>query len=578
MFTDFVIINMATNFISGSPSFFGLVGAKNHSPLLSLIDENDRTAFWDGINSLKTGEVFGLVTAIKNSLGDYVPVYMSISLYEKKDEEKSTEFYIEYTRLDRLHQGLTQYRIYSSAYRKILGIYKNPIFEYDPQTQNLSIYAIDQTAKHSMYSGNIDKLCSQFLSDNLIAQDYKPVFRDLINDIKNCVPDFRYELVNAISTGGSGNVLDTITGGAVINNNRASLVIGTFFNNSNRISSENSNKFEKDPMTGLLNKTSILTYAKDRINLRNDENVIMAIIDMDNFKDINDNLGHAFGDRVINRFAEIISSVIDGVGVAGRFGGDEFMVVLTGVPDITESRSYFRSIRSNVENEFRNLAEGLSMTCSMGIVSCPRDGTEFNSLFALADRCLYLAKDFGKNRYVFPDERSRRFINEESSVGSSRKERVSDNNDFLLEMNKALFSENEKAIPYVLDKINKHFNLTRTKIYIGEDMSLKYYAGTVSETNDKADYVFSDKYTSRFDNNNMYVMEKVSEVQVYCPTAYQSFLKRNVDSVIQHLIKDNNKIKGLISYELIPPGRCWHDEDIDYISIFSQLIGHILTK
>jgi diguanylate cyclase (GGDEF)-like protein len=415
----------------------------------------------------------------------------------------------------------------------------------------------------------------------LIQADYVATFRDMVRDIKSCASNFSYNILNSLSSGGSRSVMDIVTGSTIYRNNKETLVMGAFTSESNRFKTLDTIHYEKEPMTGLLNKTSIIQYAKDKINARTDENIVIAIVDMDNFKEVNDNLGHSFGDTVIIKFSEILTSVVGDNGAVGRFGGDEFLVIFDNIADSMEKRNFLRSIRTNVEAEFKNLGNGVSLTCSMGCVSCPTDGTDYDNLFSLADKCLYLAKEFGKNRYIILDERNQKNISKDISVGMERSSRVTENMNFVYEINQKLFNEGEAAIPVVLEAINEKFGLSSSKIFLGDDMTLKYYSGNVPNKNTTASYVFNENYEKYFIKNNLNVLEKIDILQMYSPEAYEKLSMQNILSVIQCLIRDesdNNKIVGLISFEILPPGRCWHENDINCLSMFGQLISQILVK
>ena len=93
----------------------------------------------------------------------------------------------------------------------------------------------------------------------------------------------------------------------------------------------NANSIKHDSLTGLVDKTDIIRIAKERIDDRRLEGTTLAIVDIDFFKAINDTYGHQFGDEVIKRVADIISKETGNEGIAGRFGGDEFLIVFYNI-------------------------------------------------------------------------------------------------------------------------------------------------------------------------------------------------------------------------------------------------------
>lgn len=158
-------------------------------------------------------------------------------------------------------------------------------------------------------------------------------------------------------------------------------------------------KIELDGMTGLLNKVatqmSIEEYIKDcDIGICH----AMLMIDTDNFKAVNDTLGHMYGDKVIKFVARAIQETFRESDFVGRIGGDEFLVFMKHTtPNITEERA--RVLNRAIEHTFHQDGESVAISCSIGIAYYGRDGEDFDTLFKNADAALYEAKEAGKNQY-----------------------------------------------------------------------------------------------------------------------------------------------------------------------------------
>ncbi len=151
--------------------------------------------------------------------------------------------------------------------------------------------------------------------------------------------------------------------------------------------------------TGLLDKKSIVEYAVDKCE--HHAGVFnLCILDIDNFKNINDNKGHSFGDEVLKDVSTIIRNIIGSHGKAGRIGGDEIMIIIDDAADNSALRGYLKPIRESVENLHRDKNGFPMITVSIGSARYPTDVSEYDTLFDLADRMLYRAKNRGKNRYV----------------------------------------------------------------------------------------------------------------------------------------------------------------------------------
>ncbi len=161
-------------------------------------------------------------------------------------------------------------------------------------------------------------------------------------------------------------------------------------------------KAETDLLTGLLNKISTEKYIQDYLEGEGkDKQAMFFLLDIDNFKKINDTMGHAFGDEVLATLGEKISTEFRATDIFGRIGGDEFVVFLK---DIKTDEIRDREA-SRVADFFKNFKAGeyvkYSATASIGAAMYPKDGTSFETLYKAADQAVYQAKRHGKNQLAF---------------------------------------------------------------------------------------------------------------------------------------------------------------------------------
>ena len=158
---------------------------------------------------------------------------------------------------------------------------------------------------------------------------------------------------------------------------------------------------ETDPMTGLLNKA----YAQKVLtDICASETGVLMMVDLDSFKLVNDLYGHAMGDKILIRFGEILRSVIRTSDVAGRVGGDEFMLFCR---DAREESMIARKSRQMNEALLASARElmgpdmNIPLGASIGAVAVPDEGTDFRILREKADQALYQVKRNGKHGYAF---------------------------------------------------------------------------------------------------------------------------------------------------------------------------------
>ncbi len=157
-----------------------------------------------------------------------------------------------------------------------------------------------------------------------------------------------------------------------------------------------------DALTGLPNRRSFMEKLQEEIDHGNKGFVML--LDIDNFKSINDTNGHIYGDKVLNKVANILESFSDENIMIFRFGGDEFLIIFKG-DNVKAVEGYIAKIKDILKES--NSLEGhpLYITFSIGITKYPEDGKDINQLMINADTAMYVAKSKGKNRHLFFNEK-----------------------------------------------------------------------------------------------------------------------------------------------------------------------------
>ena len=129
----------------------------------------------------------------------------------------------------------------------------------------------------------------------------------------------------------------------------------------------------------------------------------MMMVDVDNFKLINDTYGHMLGDAVLQEISAELQHLFRSDDVIARIGGDEFLIFMRDV----QSREIVEQRAEKVIDAFRTVLrqnmDDLRPSCSIGIAFCPEDGSSFEKLFRHSDIALYDAKSRGKNCYMIYD-------------------------------------------------------------------------------------------------------------------------------------------------------------------------------
>jgi diguanylate cyclase (GGDEF)-like protein len=156
-----------------------------------------------------------------------------------------------------------------------------------------------------------------------------------------------------------------------------------------------------DELTRTLNRRALVSsLERERIRAeRSGMPFAIGMIDLDHFKSVNDSYGHAVGDAVLREFAAIVQATMRATDVFGRYGGEEFLIVLVGT-ELPAALEAMERIRVAVQShDWNALAPGLAQTVSTGIASF-RKGHTIEQLLHDADQALYQAKGSGRNRTV----------------------------------------------------------------------------------------------------------------------------------------------------------------------------------
>ncbi|MEY8357206.1 sensor domain-containing diguanylate cyclase [Lachnospiraceae bacterium 54-53] len=153
---------------------------------------------------------------------------------------------------------------------------------------------------------------------------------------------------------------------------------------------------ELDSLTGLLNRAASIRAIRHTLKNSQDHHILI-MLDIDRFKQLNDNYGHQFGDKALHRAASRLKSALRRDDIFGRLGGDEFIILLKDV-------SYSMDLYARLENLCSLIGSALEpeahISGSLGTAAYPEDGTVFEELYEKADIALYHAKKHGRNQYT----------------------------------------------------------------------------------------------------------------------------------------------------------------------------------
>jgi hypothetical protein len=279
------------------------------------------------------------------------------------------------------------------------------------------------------------------------------------------------------------------------------------------------------------------------------------------------------GDKVLEQSGKILNNIVGNNGFVGRYGGDEFFIVLNNVESEVLLRGTLQAILETVRNNFADSFDDIKITTSIGASVFPDNGTTYDELFKKADFCLYRAKDKGRNRYVFfRDDLHLKLYQQsvEDTAGVKYQGRE------ILELKyMAAFMQNlgwtpYKAIKDVLEHMRETYNLSDVSIYYGENLNRIYCVGEESPLQDNARYVLGGEFKKLLESNKRFVRMDFPEDLKDSPEIRDEFLRRNVRSTIQYILGSPEEIKGLVTFDRLGSSSQWAEYEVNCAVMFAS--------
>jgi diguanylate cyclase (GGDEF)-like protein/PAS domain S-box-containing protein len=160
-----------------------------------------------------------------------------------------------------------------------------------------------------------------------------------------------------------------------------------------------------DALTGLPNRALLADRLRQAISTARRQQQLLAVVflDLDGFKEVNDELGHETGDRLLVEVARRLAGAVRGGDTVARLGGDEFVLLLVGLADMAEMEPVLNRVLTEVAQPYRIEGRELLLSASMGVAVYPVDEADPDTLLRHADQAMYQAKQSGRNRFLFFD-------------------------------------------------------------------------------------------------------------------------------------------------------------------------------
>lgn len=560
-----VCINKDRQVVTANTSFYQFLGSRLYDSFDMLIQEDDNELLEKKIQGKKLDESFIL------HLSDVGGMYHEMASWLIECDDDHVVLQME--ELDRLYHENNQLKSDVENYESLLSQFESIYFVYEKESDAITCFRF-KPEKYVFVNISLQE-AGERAQDGLADSEQSKV-ANVVSDIRNGIRSFHHYIVGKDFIFGDRNKGVEVCGRAIYHNGDHIRTIGNISRPGSSIMHEN---VRRDQLTGLILKEDITNLAKNHIDVLK-KPAMIAIIDIDDFKSVNDNFGHMKGDEVLRKCAAIIHNEVEGFGKAGRIGGDEFFVIIDGMDDREGLRSLFRSIKNNISNAYSEEKDGFSISTSIGCASYPADVDTFENLFMLADYMLYRAKSKGKNRYIMytplkhpPVED---ILNEGiENIGISSRKGMSKSEVACKLADQVLHSEGY-PLENVFNDIVDYFGVERIVLYSLEDKKVLYQCGNKLMKTDiidaTKDYIVDESLKKLYDKGVL-VINNIKKLENTAHDAYEKLEKQGVLSFMHHEFVGKDNKKYVISYESVIIRNTWNTEDMHYFRIFDHILA-----
>lgn len=469
-----------------------------------------------------------------------------------------------------------------SRVRLLMSLTDEFAFIYDKATNMFKMFKYDRFNRIILYDMDIDQWKREMLSKSYVKYDEKAMLDTLVLNMKTYADSFSIKMNCAIRT--QSDIFEAVRFIGTVHNESSGnkIIVGRVVSDESvghaSTAMEIMNELQYDSLTGVYNKKTITEYAKKRISEEKEKRIVIAILDVDHFKSVNDTFGHLYGDKVLARVGGRLKEIVGEDGVIGRIGGDEFMIVFNGLDDDQVLRGMLRAIRTQIKWEFAEDFENLSITCSIGASIFPVNGRDYEDLFKKADCCLYIAKEKGRDRYVFFRDEMHR-ASYEAMLNQNQLNAMKNPREIRELKNVASFMENamtdsRKAILDAMRHMKDTFGIDNINIYYGEGMKKVYSFGSdIPEAKD-AMYVFSEEFQKLMGENERFMQIGFADTFSDITPDFCGRMKaERIAFTIQCYIGDKRNIKGLVTFNKCREASQWANYEIDCARIFAAVLS-----
>lgn len=580
-----IIVSEYMNIVKADESLFMFLGEISNLIFTRVIYPSDLAKFETAIKEADEGQQIYVSIRLRGRDGVYKWMHIMISPYP--DRQSGKYYSLEITDISTLKQQNDEIRAVMEMQTEFLSIIGDYLFTYDISRDSFRIILPGNGNQNIvLYEGKLGVWTTEKLDNGLVDSQSIQDFEGLCMAMASGESYFSRDIKMKIADYDNVMYWYTFKGKRILKNDDGIIIAGAVcitHGKEDKAADISVQDELRDAGTDLLNKKAITNYARKLIDKRVGHKVTIAIIDIDDFKSVNDTYGHMFGDEVLRDVAGILKNTVGRNGLCGRIGGDEMFIVMEHLEDDESIRTVFRTIKNNVSWLYHNDPRNINkITCSIGAASYPDDAKDLDTLFSIADKMLYLAKEKGKNRYIIyrPDLHERYILGENPTATTEkvfykyRKLRIV--NDFIQQ-----YICHYKSKKECLEMVMSAFEMDSIFLYDMYAGTRYVLSGNVPEYEENGEFLKEDNYIPDFRDDGIKTVWNIILCERKAPHMYEAFEKMGIKQFIQVIAcVDRSKSDScfVISFNRNSQLNKWPEMDVDYLGIIGNVIGEEYMK
>lgn len=580
-----IIVSEYMNIVKADESLFMFLGEISNLIFTRVIYPSDLAKFETAIKEADEGQQIYVSIRLRGRDGVYKWMHIMISPYP--DRQSGKYYSLEITDISTLKQQNDEIRAVMEMQTEFLSIIGDYLFTYDISRDSFRIILPGNGNQNIvLYEGKLGVWTTEKLDNGLVDSQSIQDFEGLCMAMASGESYFSRDIKMKIADYDNVMYWYTFKGKRILKNDDGIIIAGAVcitHGKEDKAADISVQDELRDAGTDLLNKKAITNYARKLIDKRVGHKVTIAIIDIDDFKSVNDTYGHMFGDEVLRDVAGILKKTVGRNGLCGRIGGDEMFIVMEHLEDDESIRTVFRTIKNNVSWLYHNDPRNINkITCSIGAASYPDDAKDLDTLFSIADKMLYLAKEKGKNRYIIyrPDLHERYILGENPTATTEkvfykyRKLRIV--NDFIQQ-----YICHYKSKKECLEMVMSAFEMDSIFLYDMYAGTRYVLSGNVPEYEENEEFLKEDNYIPDFRDDGIKTVWNIILYERKAPHMYEAFEKMGIKQFIQVIAcVDRSKSDScfVISFNRNSQLNKWPEMDVDYLGIIGNVIGEEYMK